>query len=294
MRVEWPTVLLIAAMYSAWIAAGAWLWPLAPPLALLLMTMAAALHSSLVHECLHGHPTRSRRLNEAFVTVNPSLLYPYRRYRATHLAHHADERLTDPFEDPESWYMAHWRWRRLPGWFRAVLEANNTLLGRVLLGPWLGGAGFLMNEARLLRADARGVRVAWALHALSLLPVLAALAWFGIPLWLYVLTVVWGSFAIISVRTFAEHRWHGAPEGRTIIVERSPLGLLFLNNNLHIVHHKLPAVAWYRLPAIYRADRPRWQALNHGYVFPNYAALWRAHGLRRKEPVAHPAWRREP
>jgi fatty acid desaturase len=288
MKVEWPTVALTAVTYGVWILAGATLWPASPVLALLLMTLATALHSSLVHENLHGHPTRKRWLNEALVAINPGLIYPYRRYRETHLRHHHDARLTDPFEDPESYYKAAWKFRRMPGWLRALLEVNNTLFGRMLLGPVLGGAGFLAGEVQGIRSDAPGVRRAWLLNLLGVIPVIAALIWWGIPVWLYLLTVVWGSFALISIRTYAEHRWHETPEGRTIIVERSPLSLLFLNNNLHIVHHKLPGAPWYRLPRLYRDQRLEWQAMTQGYVYPNYWALFRAHALHRKEPVAHP------
>ena len=108
------------------------------------------------------------------------------------------------------------------------------------------------------------------------------------PFWLYLAAAYLG-LSILSIRTFCEHQWAENPEGRTIIVEKSPLSFLFLNNNLHIVHHKLPAVAWYRLPALYRERRAEWQAMNGGYVFPNYSAILRAYGLRPKEPVAHPA-----
>jgi fatty acid desaturase len=135
------------------------------------------------------------------------------------------------------------------------------------------------------------VRLAWALHGLSLLPVLVALALFGIPIWLYGLAVVWPALALISIRTFAEHRWHETPDGRTIIVERSPLAWLFLNNNLHIVHHRHPTAPWYALPRLYAERRDHWQALNGGYVYRNYWQLFRAHALRAKEPVAHPALR---
>lgn len=293
MKVEWPTVALVVVTYGVWIASGAWLWPDHPVLALALMTVATALHSSLVHENLHGHPTRRRWLNEALVGINPGLVYPYRRYRETHLKHHHDARLTDPFEDPESYYKAAWQYRRMPGWLRGLLEINNTLLGRMVLGPVLGGAGFLAGEARGIRSDAPGVRRAWCLNLLGVIPVVAALLWWGIPLWLYLLTVVWGALALISIRTYAEHRWHETPEGRTIIVERSPLSLLFLNNNLHIVHHKLPGAPWYRLPRLYREQRLEWQAMNQGYVYPNYRALFRAHALHRKEPVEHPVLYRE-
>ncbi|MCC5965346.1 MAG: fatty acid desaturase [Natronohydrobacter sp.] len=287
-RIEWPTVALIIACYGLWALAGALLWPGAPVVALAVMALMSALHSSLVHENLHGHPTRNRLVNEALVTLPLSLIYPYRRYRATHLAHHHDARLTDPIEDPESYYKAAWSHARMPRWLQGLLAVNNTMIGRILLGPVLGAAGFLAQEARLLRANAPGVRLAWGLHLVSLVPV-AALVWaFGIPFWLYGIAVVWPSLSLISIRTYAEHRWHDAPEGRTIIVERSPLSWLFLNNNLHIVHHQIPAAPWYALPRLYAERRDHWQALNHGYVYRSYWQLFRDHALRPKEPVVHP------
>lgn len=293
MKVEWPTVGLIAATYGLWIIAGAEVWPAYPLAALILMTLCAAMHSSLVHENLHGHPTRRRWINEALVFPNLSLIYPYRRYKETHLRHHNDSRLTDPLEDPESYYRAAYRYRAMPVWLRGLLQVNNTLTGRVILGPLLGVAGFLAQESRCLMRNAPGVRRAWMLNLLGGLPVIALLLAFGVPIWLYFIAVVWGALALISIRTFAEHRWHETPDGRTIIVERSPLSLLFLNNNLHIVHHKVPGAPWYRLPALYRERKAEWQAMNHGYVYPSYWALFRAHAVARKEPVVHPALHRE-
>ncbi|MCA2010472.1 fatty acid desaturase [Cereibacter sphaeroides] len=294
LRLEWPTLGLIGLCYGGWLFAGFWLYPSLPLLALAIMAVLAGLHSSLVHECLHGHPTRYRLVNEALVTLPLSLAYPYRRYKATHLAHHHDERLTDPFDDPESYYRARWQFERLPGWFRTLLTLNNTLLGRVILGPWLVAGGFFLDEARQAVANERGVRLAWAIH-LPAMAVVLALVWaMGIPLWLYVLGVCWPGLSLIGIRTFAEHRWHETPSGRTIIVERSPLAWLFLYNNLHIVHHKQPSAPWYELPRLYRERRAEWQAMNGGYVFPNYWALWRLWGVTMKEPVIHPALHQEP
>jgi len=294
MRLEWPTLGLIALCYAVWLAAGFWLWPVFPVVALVIMAVMGALHSSLVHECLHGHPTRHRLVNEALVALPLTWLHAYRRYRATHLAHHNDASLTDPLDDPESFYAARWRYRRMPTGLRLVLRANNSLVGRLVLGPWLAGFAFIVGDLRLLRANAPGVRLAWALHIPALGLVLALVMAMGIPLWLYLLAVCWPAMALISLRTFAEHQWHETPEGRTIIVERSPMAWLFLFNNLHIVHHKVPGAAWYDLPRLYAERREYWQALNHGYVFPNYWALWRRWGVIPKEPVAHPVLRLEP
>lgn len=294
-QVEWPTIGVIGVCYGGWLAAGLWLWAVSPFLALLVMTLMVALHSSLMHEASHGHPTRSAAINELLVALPIGLVWPYRRFKTLHLRHHADERLTDPFDDPESYYRALWQYRALPGWLQALLRVNNTMAGRLTIGPLLTNAGFMAGEIRLLRAGDRQVARAWLHHAAGLAVVLPVIVFvFDIPFWLYLLVPAWLGQSFIAVRTFAEHQWSERPDGRTIIVERSPLSLLFLNNNLHLVHHKMPNVAWYDLPAQFRARREEWLRMNGGYAYPGYLALLRDHAFRTKEPVAHPVLRREP
>src|SRR4051812_36758169 len=65
--VEWPTVILIISCYAGWVFAGLVIWPVYPIVALLLLGVVIALQSSIMHEVLHGHPTRSGRINEALV-----------------------------------------------------------------------------------------------------------------------------------------------------------------------------------------------------------------------------------
>ena len=293
--VEWPTVALIAVCYGAWLAAGFLLWPRLPVLACAVMALAVALHSSLVHEVLHGHPTRNAHLNEALVFWPLGLSWPFRRFKTLHLRHHADERLTDPFDDPESYYQALWKHQTMPGWLRRLLKVNNTLVGRLFLGPWLSAVGLWLGDARLIRQGDRSVRLAWVLHALGLAVVVAIVVYgFHMPFWLYVVGAAWPGLSLISIRTYAEHQWSEDPEGRTIIVEKTPLSLLFLNNNLHFVHHAKPTVPWYRLPALFREKRAEWVAANRGYVFPNYWAIVKSYAFRAKEPVIHPVLRATP
>lgn len=295
MRVEWITVCLIAGTYGGWVLAGLYVWPAFPALALTIMAILSGFHSSLVHECIHGHPTRKRWLNELLVFVNPSLIWPYRRFRTLHLRHHHDAHLTDPFEDPESYYRAQWQFRALPRWFRWVLRLNNTMMGRIILGPPLGTVGLIAGDIRAIANGDSRIRNDWILHIMGVVPVvLAVVWWFGIPLWLYLVTVCWGGLALISVRTFAEHRWFETVEGRTIIVEKTPLSLLFLNNNLHIVHHMHPSAPWYELPRLFRERRDFWIQFNGGYVFRNYTELFLRWGFRQKEWVDHPVLHTEP
>lgn len=293
--VEWPTVILIVACYGTWLAAGLLIWPAYPVVALIVMALTVALQSSLVHEVLHGHPTRNARLNEALVSLPIGLIWPYRRFKTIHLRHHADERLTDPLDDPESYYRALWQHSDLPEAMKLLLRINNTMAGRFVLGPLLGCVGFFIDDARQIMAGDKVIRKAWLLHAAGLVIIVPVVQFgFAIPLWLYILVPVWLGQSLISIRTFAEHQWSEHPEGRTVIVERSPLSFLFLNNNLHFVHHKSPTVAWYKLPALFRERREEWLRMNKGYAYPNYFSLIRAYAFRAKEPVVHPALRRAP
>lgn len=293
--IEWPTVFLAAGCYGIWLAAGLLLWPSHPVLAVAVLAITVALQSSLVHEVLHGHPTRNALVNEAFVFLPIGLVWPFRRFKTLHLRHHADERLTDPLDDPESYYQALWHHDAMPGWMKALLKVNNTMAGRFVLGPWLASIGFFIDDARQMLAGDKAIRKAWLLHAVGLAVVLPVIAFgFGIPLWLYVLVPVWLGQSLIAIRTFAEHQWSEHPEGRTVIVERSPLSFLFLNNNLHFVHHKKPTVAWYKLPKLFRDDREKWLKANNGYAYPNYFALLKSYAFKAKEPVVHPVLRRHP
>jgi fatty acid desaturase len=291
---EWPTLALVIAASAAWMLSIGFYSVLGPWIACPLAALAVTLQSSLQHEVLHGHPTRSPAVNEALVYCSFGLFVPYRRFKSLHLRHHNNDRLTDPYDDPESFYLASADWERLPRFLRAVLVVNNTLLGRLLIGPAVSVTGFLGAEIRMIRAGDRAVLRAWLHHLAGVVPVVAFVTLAaGMPLWLYFACVAYPAMSLLMLRTFAEHRAHEDAEARSIIVEFCPLfSLLFLNNNLHVVHHAHPRTPWYRLPALYRAARDDWARRNGGYVFSSYFDLARRYFLKVKEPVVHPARRR--
>ncbi|MEI4486994.1 fatty acid desaturase [Frigidibacter sp. MR17.14] len=266
-----------------------WAWAGFAPLGVVLTVLAIVLHSSLQHEVLHGHPFRAPRANEALVFAGLGLVYPYRRFKDTHLAHHFDENLTDPYDDPEANYLDPAVWQRLPRWGQRLLRVNNTLAGRMLLGPAIGAVVFCGADVRAIRAGDRRIRRDWLLHLAGLVPVvLWLLAVAEMPLWAYVLSA-YGAMSVLKIRTFLEHRAHERARGRSVIVEdRGLLAFLFLNNNLHSVHHTHPQVAWYRLPALYAARRELFLAKNDHYRYGSYAEVFRAHFWRAKDPVPHP------
>ena len=287
-KIEWPTLLMLAVTYGLWGLATTQLYDAAPGLAIVMTGIAIAQQSSLQHELLHGHPFRSALLNEALGTPALGLTVPYGRFRVTHLAHHHDPLLTDPYDDPESNYMDPDVWMKTPGWQRSLYRLNNTLLGRIILGPILGNLLWLGSEARLLAEGAPGVRRDWLLHGLGLAVVILWLWVAAMPWWAYLLAT-WIGHALLKIRTFLEHRAHVAARARTVVIEdRGPLALLFLNNNLHVVHHMHPTVPWYYLPALYAGNRDHYLRRNDHYVYRNYLDVFRRYLLRAKDPVPHP------
>ena len=287
--IEWPTLAVAVGTYVAIAAAGA-LYAPQPVLAVVILTLALTQYSSLQHEVLHGHPFPRQWASEAMVFPAFFVLIPYLRFKDTHLAHHHDPALTDPYDDPESNFLSPADWARLPRWAQWGLQVNNTLAGRILLGPAIGMFYFLRAELRYLRAGNRRVWLGWGLNALGVIPVLWYLNAAQMPLWAYALAV-YAALGMLRIRTFLEHRAHASPRARTVVIEdRGPLALLFLNNNYHVVHHMHPNVAWYDLPALYAARRDHFLRRNDGYMFKTYGQIFARYFLRAKDPVAHPIW----
>lgn len=293
---EWPTIVLILVVYAAWVilvfahaAIPLWLW-------LPLAAWTGAWWGSVQHELLHGHPTRRRWLNDLLATPPVWLWLPYARYRQTHLVHHHDDRLTDPLDDPESRYLTPEAWQALGPVGRALVSAQATLLGRLLLGPPWAALQFWRDDLRAILAGDRRLARVWAWHLVHVaLLVAVVLGLAGVPLWQYVLGFGYGATSLAMIRSFAEHKAARGVAERTAIVENSPIfGLLFLNNNLHVVHHQWPSLPWYRLPAVYRQHREAVLAHNGGLLYRGYGEVFRRFLLHRHDQPVHPLGRVPP
>jgi fatty acid desaturase len=289
--VEWPTWGLLGLCYGVWALGTVWLPGYSYVMAFIATVLATALYSSLSHEVLHGHPTRWQWLNDALVFPALCPPIPYVRFKDTHLAHHRDQLLTDPYDDPESNYLDPAHWVRLPVALKVIYRLNNTLLGRMVIGPILGQITFMVSDARAIWAGDRRVAFGWALH----IPAVALVMWWmlsvaNMPIWLWALSVYAG-LAILKIRTYLEHRAHASHRARSVVIEdRGLLSLLFLNNNFHAVHHAHPKLPWYDLPHSFAARREAVLARNDGYYYRNYTQIFRRYFLRAKDPVPHPLW----
>jgi fatty acid desaturase len=289
--VEWPTLFVVIATYLTLGLATTWLADLSLALAIFVTGTAVAQFSSLQHEVLHGHPFRNRALSEAIVFLGVTIYIPYIRFKDTHLAHHHDPILTDPYDDPESNFLDPKLWAGLPKFGQALLKANNTLLGRILLGPAVSIWALVGTDLRAILQGDRHVLKAWVLHGIGVALVFSWLmAMDGMPIWAYLIAAYFG-FGLLKIRTFLEHRAHDLARARSVVIaDQGFFSLLFLNNNYHSVHHSHPGLAWYRLPNLFAQNRDHYLARNDGYYFDTYAQVFRQYFFHAKDTVPHPLW----
>ena len=155
--VEWPTVCLCGAIYLGWMFLTVGheaipIWAL-----FVLGGLVSALHASFQHEATHGHPTRNPGINACLAAPSLLLWLPFGLFRREHLQHHGNDALTDPLDDPESFYVLEDDWRGINPVRRGLLLLNNTLAGRMIVGPLLVMGGVLWRQ-RLWRGQR------WYLH----------------------------------------------------------------------------------------------------------------------------------
>ena len=285
-KTEWPTWLLLIGVYAGWFAVilgshwlGLWL-------STLLLIPLVTLWLSVQHELLHGHPTRSLLLNKLLGYAPFAVWYPYTLYRDSHLLHHNDDDLTLPGIDPESRYLNQQQWDTSSLFDRGVHWLTKTLLGRFLLAAPL-------SITRLARHEWQRLPQAWPMwlaHGAITLLMLAFIAHFSaLSVWQYLLLVSVPALSLASIRSYYEHRPHPQPEQRSVLNEAAwPWSWLFLNNNLHLVHHDLPKLPWYFLPTVYRARREQWLARSGGFLVRGYGQLLSRHGLKAIDSPRHP------
>lgn len=290
-RAELPTWLVLVANYALWLGLTWYHGALPWWVLLLLGGFTVCLHGSLQHECLHGHPTRWDWLNKSLVWLPIGLWMPYTIYRDSHIAHHQCEGLTDPWEDPESFYLSAEAWSRCPRLSRRILTINNSLAGRLLIGPPIAVVRFWGSQlGRLFSGDRRYAGV-WLSHlAGSALVLYWVVSVCQMPLWQYLLFFAWSGLSLTLLRSYTEHRPARDPGQRTIIIEGSPLSrTLYLNNNFHHVHHADPGLAWYLIADRYHRNRERVNEENGGFYLRGYSDLFKKYLFKVKDAPVHPA-----
>lgn len=293
-RSELPTWLLMVAVYGGWFASVVYWRTLGLTLSTLLLVLFTTWYMSLQHELIHGHPTRFPRLNQLFGTLPLAVWYPYGLYRDSHLAHHRNHTLTDPDEDPETYYLSPARWAQLKPWQQQVIHLRNTFPGRLLIGPLLDMAATLKKLVHAFIDRDKPAMAMWIIHLTSLSGLFYWMTLHGFsPLWL-VLTVSYPALMLTKVRSFYEHRADEEPLARSVNNEAAlPWRLLFLNLNYHSVHHDLPGLPWYGLRKVYLLYRDGYYRRNHGFRVAGYGEWITRFWRKSVEVNAHPGTQKD-
>lgn len=289
-RNELPTWLVGAAIYGGWLLltlhAEALPWWIAAP----ALGCIVGWHNSFQHELIHGHPTRYRAINDALGMPPLGLWLPFHAYRRLHLLHHRVSRLTDPGTDPESYYFTAEQWQRMPRIARELMIFNNTLLGRLSVGPAIAVARYVSPEVRALaKGDGRRVLREWWIH----LSLVAVLMWWvtaacGMALWVYLLSAFIGQ-SLTQHRSFHEHRPAPEPDASSITVDASPFWrLLYLGNNFHALHHRRPDLPWFGLGEAHREEFDERSEPANGFAYRGYADIFARYIFRPRDTPVHP------
>ncbi len=290
MKYEGPTFVLAAVIYSCWVAL-VWfhadipwwvLWPVA--------AYVTAWHFNFQHEVIHGWRSIPAWLRFTIAYPPLGLWFPLEIYIRNHSIHHRNQRLTYPGKDTETFYHNAEDWRNYSSLWQKLYLANQTLLGRLMLGPWIRWRKLILVDiGKLFRGDFVDLGI-WIRHSIAV----AMLLWFvlgvaDMPIWQFLLFFTLSGMMLGMLRPFLEHRWGEKPYERVASVESNWLfGLLFLWNNLHIAHHLHPTMPWYEIPKFYRENRERLLALNGHFVYRGYFELVRAHLLSPTFVPIHP------
>jgi fatty acid desaturase len=276
-QIDGPTWIVALVIYAA---SGALIWYSAVLPWWFMMPVGAYLlawHFSLQHEAIHSFRGVPAWLRFALVFPPIGLWFPFPLYRKSHTTHHRDINLTVPGLDTESYYVLQAEWQRMGSFMRAVLIFNQTLVGRLLIGPALRLWSLISKESKRVAQGDYSHLPHWAVHVLAV----ALLFWFisGVchfPWWQYCLLIAYPGMSLGLLRAFYEHRAAEDSQQRTAAVESNVVfGLLYLYNNLHVVHHLKPTMPWYDIPRYYRENRESLLELNGQYVYRGYAVFVR-------------------
>jgi fatty acid desaturase len=289
-RYDGPTWIVALVLYGAWVLLiwfnGLLPWWVIMPVGAYLL----AWHFSLQHEAIHSFRGVPAWLRFAVVFPPIGLWFPYPLYRKSHTTHHRDIHLTIPGVDTESYYVLQADWTRMGAFKRGILTCNQTMAGRLLIGPILRLSILIAKETRRVRQGDFSHLPHWAAHAAAV----AALFWFisgvcAFPWWQYCLLVAYPGLSLSLLRAFTEHRAAADSQERTASVESNALfGILYLYNNLHVAHHLKPAMPWYDIPRFYRDNRAALLAGNGQFVYEGYAQLARNYFLVPVFSPVHP------
>lgn len=236
---DWPTLLLLAAMYTLLIGNFALYRTQPLPLFAHVLVAALAIHLAFTiwHEAVHRNVFSSVWANNVVGMLGMfPYMTPYFMQKWIHLQHHA--RLNEP-EDPNRIYADGSLWS-LPSRYPRALGYARKLLGADPREPWQR------------RAD--------LVFVLAVAAAYAAALWSGLfleALLLWALPVVIAKLVMDAYINYLPHV--GLPPDRyrgTRVVDVAWFTPLVLAHNYHAIHHLWPTIPWHGYRAVFRDKLP--------------------------------------
>ena len=284
-----------------------WLLPIHPRYGWLLAPAALATNFfwALHHEAIHGgfHGDRQRNLRAGrFMAI--LLGSSFHVLRFGHLMHHRYNR--NPIDRPDTYDPAA----------TPRLKARLTFLGNLVFGVYLAelavpiacclprplirrivdrvyrgedpSLAAIRLGAHRLFLDPKRLRIIRADALLAAALIAASAIAFGRH-WPMLVAFLAARGVLISV---FDNVYHFAtpidrPDYARNLRLPAPLRLLFLNMNLHRVHHSRPALPWWALPAQFRASRDRYDAPMLRTALAQFAGPVAISQLRRVDEPAN-------
>jgi fatty acid desaturase len=270
-----PARLNIAIAASAIVVAIACLWLASHSPHWIILLGAACVFSfanntifSLLHECVHGSFHPNRHVNESagvlFAAFFPTA---FTIQRVSHFGHHrrnrTDLELYDYYLPHQSrWLKTYWIYCLLTGFYWAIIPvAGLVYLACPFIfrsrafqnGPakWWGFGEYVRDIA------AEPIGRVWSEAAFTVAFQIAA--WHALDLdWIGLLACYWAFGLNWSSLQYTDHAWspRDLHEGAWNLRFWPMTQAIFLNYNLHLVHHRRPDIAWYYLPRFVSAADP--------------------------------------
>ncbi|MCK4867867.1 MAG: fatty acid desaturase [Alphaproteobacteria bacterium] len=249
-EIAWPTILLAAGLLtgfalSCWLALSG-VWPMW--LAAMLNTVIIYALYTPVHDASHSAIVpRIKGLRWVNTAVGMACAAPlwifFHEHRKSHFQHHAR---TNMEGDPDLWAKGSFaRVTLIQVPLLLVNYFNPVALWRACIGLRLSAGERLETMALFALYTATAAAIVAAGYGMEL-AILWLAPWF---VGLHVMQMLFG---------WAPHHDH-SETGRyrdTRIAEFPLADFLTLQQNLHLIHHMLPSVPWYRYRAVFEEIRP--------------------------------------
>lgn len=240
----------------------AWLPGVLSWVAMLCLGLCLTFLFTLEHECTHRTPFASDALSDwVGRACGLVLILPFEWFRWFHMAHHRWTNLAG--QDPElagekPGTLAAWvvHVSGLPYW-----KAELALLARLVAGRVEDGFVPPGARARVV-AEARGMALAYAALALSLL-------WSQAALWFWVVPMLLAQ-PFLRLYLLAEHgdcpQVGNMFENTRTTFTTALVRFLAWNMPYHVEHHVMPQVPFHRLPEVHEAMKGELKVTAEGYA----------------------------